>query len=386
MRSSQLPRKGVVYIDFVGSGGMHHYAESLASAICMHTSACVWRPSEISESNRSGLFPNLKVRLGALRKKYNPFYYFQIADEVIREMRPHVVHVCSRSIGLLPFTSRLRRSGIRTVVTVHDPMPHDETLTSWGRAMTSIEYAVLTPCALALCDAVYVHSEAHAELLLRRYRHLQRKKIYVVQHGVGATPEVLRGKLVPPELSQLTPGTKVVLFFGRIEPYKGLALLFSAFGRVAQEFLNAVLVVAGAGSVPEIDEISQGRVILVNRFIRDSEISALFSLATCVVLPYTTATQTGVVPLAAAFGVPAVVTNVGAISEFVSDRITGRIVPPGDPASLAEAILDVCVHGATAAEMGRRSREILMERYSWSAVSRLHLQVYRSLGLIPECL
>ncbi len=89
------------------------------------------------------------------------------------------------------------------------------------------------------------------------------------------------------------------------------------------------LVVAGDGSLaPYGDLLADERIEVVNRFIDDAEVPALFARCRLVVLPYIEGTQTGVIPIAYAFRKPVVVTDVGAIPEVVEEGRTGLHRPP----------------------------------------------------------
>jgi len=106
------------------------------------------------------------------------------------------------------------------------------------------------------------------------------------------------------------------------------------------------LLVAGElwGSGPEVEEqiarLNLGdRVTLINRYISNEEVELFFSAADLVVLPYESATGSGVLQIALGLERPVVVTNVGGLAEIVVHGETGLVVPPGDPAALAEAIV-----------------------------------------------
>ena len=90
------------------------------------------------------------------------------------------------------------------------------------------------------------------------------------------------------------------------------------------------LVIAGKGQLTEeekelLDEIEKDRVILINRFITDGEMIALFERAWTVVLPYIEASQSGVLSMAYYFSKPVIVTNLPGLTEFVEDGKTGWI-------------------------------------------------------------
>jgi len=175
---------------------------------------------------------------------------------------------------------------------------------------------------------------------------------------------------------------EVVLFFGYVRRYKGLDILLEAWPRVRAR-RPATLVVAGefyedpepyrrlarqAGGEPHVR--------LLERYLGDEEVEAVFKAADVVVLPYRSATQSGVTHVAYALGVPVIITDVGGLSETVKDGETGLVVPPEHPEALAEAIVRFFEQG-----LGPRLRsgvEAIRRAHSWEALAR------RSLELVDE--
>ncbi len=92
---------------------------------------------------------------------------------------------------------------------------------------------------------------------------------------------------------------------------------------------------------------------LRDRPIADAEALDLFRQTALLVLPYRDATQTALIGAAARLGVPALVTATGALPEYVEHRVTGWIVPPGDPATLAAALAEALSDPARLARMGQ---------------------------------
>ena len=148
----------------------------------------------------------------------------------------------------------------------------------------------------------------------------------------------------------------VVLFFGLVRPYKGLGTLLEAFARLL-EVRPATLVVAGEFYEPRepYDRLVgrlglEGHVRWIDRYVPDEEVEPLFRAADVVVLPYRSATQSGVVQTAFGFARPVIVTRVGGLPDVVRDGETGFVVDPDDPTALAVAMrLRARPHGGEAA-------------------------------------
>jgi glycosyltransferase involved in cell wall biosynthesis len=164
----------------------------------------------------------------------------------------------------------------------------------------------------------------------------------------------------------------VVLFFGYVRGYKGLDTLLSAWPAVRAR-RPATLVVAGEfyedqAPYRRLAHSAGDSVRLLARYIADAEVEALFKAADVVVLPYRSATQSGVTHVAYALGIPVITTNVGGLAETVVPGETGLVVPPEDPAALAEAIARYFED-----DMGPRlcaGVERVRGTHSWEALAR----------------
>jgi glycosyltransferase involved in cell wall biosynthesis len=104
------------------------------------------------------------------------------------------------------------------------------------------------------------------------------------------------------------------------------------------------------GIRPDVDEI-----------VRRSDVLALSSH------PYRETLPVCVLE-AMASGVPAAATDVGSVRDIIEDGRTGRVVRPGDPAALAEAVSGLLADPARRAAMGRAAREEVLSRYSRDAM------------------
>lgn len=168
----------------------------------------------------------------------------------------------------------------------------------------------------------------------------------------------------------LDPDIRYMLFFGLIRDYKGLDLLLRAWASARPEGYR--LIVAGEfyasreKYVSLIDESGlRDDVALHDRFIPDEEVKYYFSAADCLVLPYRSATQSGVTQIAYNFSLPMIVTDVGGLPEIVPDGRTGLVCAP-----TAEGIADA-LRRIREGDTLRRLRDNFAEerkRFSWSAM------------------
>ena len=141
------------------------------------------------------------------------------------------------------------------------------------------------------------------------------------------------------------PGMKNILFFGLIREYKGLDILLKAFEDLPEDYQ---LIIAGepygsfdryARIMDSFPESVRRRIFMELKYIKDSEVSDYFSASDLAVLPYRSATQSGISSVAYHFEIPMIVTDVGGLKETIGDRGTGIVAENAAPESIRKEIL-----------------------------------------------
>jgi glycosyltransferase involved in cell wall biosynthesis len=162
----------------------------------------------------------------------------------------------------------------------------------------------------------------------------------------------------------------VILFFGYIKPYKGLDILLEAMPNILTELPNAKLLVAGEVYGDEriyTDRIEKWHlkenVIFHNRFIDNEQVGRYFRVSDVVVLPYRSATQSGITQLAFSFDIPVISTDVGGLSEAVKEDENGFLVEPESSGALARAV--VRYFRENCGERFTRAIQQEKQNYSW---------------------
>ncbi|UCG50630.1 MAG: glycosyltransferase [Candidatus Latescibacterota bacterium] len=171
----------------------------------------------------------------------------------------------------------------------------------------------------------------------------------------------------------------VIGLVARLSPEKNHTTLIEAFGRVVQEIDTARLVLVGAGELREKlrDQVRQMGLADSVKFIGEQkDIGAILSVFDVFALP-SKEEGLGITLLEAmAVGVPVVATRVGGIPEIVEDGVTGKMVPPGDPAKLAEAILWVLKNPGEAMAMTEKARDLVTQRFGIEQMTAKYEEVY----------
>lgn len=168
------------------------------------------------------------------------------------------------------------------------------------------------------------------------------------------------------------------LFFGLIRDYKGLDMLLRAWAKWMPD--GRKLLVAGEfytsreSYVALIDELGlKDRVVLHDRFIADEDVCCYFSVADSLVLPYRSATQSGVTQIAYNFSLPMLVTNVGGLPEIVPDGVVGLVCEPTVDGIL-QGLQRIYADGVLSQLKANFATE--RKRFSWSAMCDKLLEVY----------
>jgi glycosyltransferase involved in cell wall biosynthesis len=142
---------------------------------------------------------------------------------------------------------------------------------------------------------------------------------------------------------QIPSQKRVLLFFGLIRDYKGLDILLDAFSALDENFHLLIAGEAYGDFSKYQDKIDnsplKSSISCFNRYISDKEVPLFFSAADLVVLPYRTATQSGITAVAYHFEVPVVATRVGGLAEVIEHGKTGLIVEKPDSILIREAIM-----------------------------------------------
>ena len=171
---------------------------------------------------------------------------------------------------------------------------------------------------------------------------------------------------------------RYTLFFGLIRDYKGLDLLLRAWAKWMPE--GRKLLIAGEfyasreKYISLIEELGlREKVVLHDRFIADEDVRYYFSAADALVLPYRTATQSGVTQIAYNFSLPMIVTRVGGLPEIVPDGRVGLVCEP-----TAESIKDALAQLYEGDTLQRLKDNFAQERkrFSWAAMCDKLVEVY----------
>lgn len=217
---------------------------------------------------------------------------------------------------------------------------------------------------MALCNNITPHEKRFLDNTLTKYffRHVDyfmvmSKTVEADLHTLVSDPDYIYsphpiydqfGPVLTKEAArrQLNIDQKnIILFFGLIRAYKGLDILIKSTAVLKSHLKNFKVIVVGECYEDEDKYIEMVKLLAVEDvldlrfgYAPESEVSKYFSAADLVVLPYKSATQSGIVPIAFNYNTPVVVTNVGGLPEIVPHGKAGYVVTP-DPEAVAGAVI-----------------------------------------------
>jgi glycosyltransferase involved in cell wall biosynthesis len=139
---------------------------------------------------------------------------------------------------------------------------------------------------------------------------------------------------------------KVLLFFGYVRTYKGLDLLIEAMPKLLEHDKKFKLLIVGEfydSPQKYLDQIKtlnlSEHVKIINQFVANEDVYKYYLASDVVVLPYRSATQSGILNVAYGFNKPVLVTDVGGLAEFVDNEKTGVVVSDAEPEKIKEGII-----------------------------------------------
>lgn len=223
---------------------------------------------------------------------------------------------------------------IKIIFTCHNVFPHERFPMD----------RMLTKCVLKNGDGFIVHSKMEGNELLT----INQKADYIVTPHPTYNAFRLKGmsRQEAREMLGISEHVPMLLFFGFVRRYKGLSYLLEAMPQILSELPEAQLWVVGDfGENREeywksiIDKKIKDNVRLIEGYIPDKDVEKYFAASDLVVLPYTSATQSGIIQIAYGFEKPVIATTVGGLPDVVEEASTGYLVPPKDSDALARKVI-----------------------------------------------
>lgn len=240
--------------------------------------------------------------------------------------------------------NRLIKSKVN-IYTFHDPIPHNlkRSFSTWASR----------DCA-KFADGIIILSDCFREYICKEYN-LPDNHVLKVSFGN-------QKYYVPAGNNRQHETGTTFLFYGRIDQYKGVDILYNAYMKIRENYQNVRLRIAGKGPLAEYIDLTKKYedVNIINRYIDDSEVAGLFQGERVItVLPYRSATQSGVAPIAFDLNSLVISTNVGGLAEQVIPGETGIVVEPDSVSAISDAMEYALMHKDDCERMVKNAKKMI---------------------------
>lgn len=300
-----------------------------------------------------------KWRLDALERLYR----------LLRRERPCILHTWMFHVTI-PGRLLGRLAGVPVIISAERTMGQESEARYWLNWLTA-----------PLGDRVICVSERVADFSAEHIG-LSPARLVVIPNGIELLPQPAVDKAaVWAELGRPRP-EMVIGTVGRLEPVKGFPYLLEALAQLAPAYPAVHLLIVGDGPERTALEAQAHRLGLGERVIfagHRTDVPLLMGGMDLFVLPSIWEGMPNVVLEAMAAGLPVVATAVGGTPEIVVEGETGLLVPPRDPAALAEAMERLLADPALRLQMGRAGRDRVQQYFDIERTIRLNEELYNTL-------
>ena len=292
-------------------------------------------------------------------------YHIEVKNK-IKEWNIDCVHSLT-SLTDYKLTKWLSKN-VKLIYTIHDLVPHEAKKafykewrqnTGYKRVFKSIEY----------CKNLVTNSKSQLAGIKEKYPD---KNAFFFNFPTLITDDIASGKM---QVEELKNESDYILFFGRIEHYKGVDLLIEAYNS-NKDLQNKKLVIAGKGELSS--SLDNPNIIRINRFIDDREIADLYKKASLVVYPYISASQSGVLSVASYFGKPMLLSDVPFFKETIGEAPFAEFFQNGNVNDLADK-LGNCLAKETSKIEQDEETQFYMDCYSSDSLKSNLFKIYNQL-------
>ena len=295
-------------------------------------------------------------------------------SRLIRQIAPDVIHLHGHWAGSIGQLAVVLAGRPATIYTVRWPAYSDDT-----DPVSVVRNWLVEWFSCAMATIVVAISDFDRQTLIRR-RICSSRKLEMIHNAYAVDP-------APVAPNRPTPEIVNIGFVGRLVAQKGCDLLIAAYARLAAGGLPARLTIVGDGPdrselERRVEDMRLGGSVEFLGFQPDG--AALMAEMDIVAVP-SRFEPFGIVAVEAmAQGRPVVAAAVGGLTETVVDGTTGRLVPAGDPARLADALADLVRSSALREQMGEAGRERAIALFSPDRVVAAYKNLYRRLSAARE--
>jgi glycosyltransferase involved in cell wall biosynthesis len=311
------------------------------------------------------------------------FYSSSVPLSLIEHLDPKdydIIHAHTPNLGIADLAA-LRNLRKRTpfVLTYHNDISKEGLL---GGMLSTTYNNIFGRYLLKHSDIIIATTQGYASNSQQLKKH--HSKIRIIPNGVdteefrpGISGETIRRR------HNIGSDSKMVLFVGCIDHYKGCDYLLSSFCKVLKEVPDAFLVYVGSGPLrSELEKQAKklgidSRVVFTG-YVRDDVLPLYYAACDLFVLPSVSSHEGfGMVQLEAmASAKPVISTTLPGVRDVDPEEVATVHVPPKDDSALSAGIVRLLKDDPARAYMGDSGRKLVLERYSWKKVAGMTQEVY----------
>jgi glycosyltransferase involved in cell wall biosynthesis len=257
------------------------------------------------------------------------------------------------------------------------------------RTICSVHNIFKAPLLACYCDKILANSDFMKKFLINE-AHLEKGRIEVLPIAVDVN--VLK-PIANSKKWLGVDGRDIILFIGRKVPYKGPQVLIDALPIICKEYPKTLAVFIGpdyffgsySGSYSAIlkekaQKLGVEKNVLIKSFVPDDDLRMYLNAADMLVCPSIWQEPFGKVVIeASACEKPIVATRVGGLPELVKNNENGILIPPNNPASLANAVIHLLSNKKTAIRMGKKGRQIVESDFTYEVASAKCQAIYKKI-------
>ncbi|MBI5187452.1 MAG: glycosyltransferase family 4 protein [Nitrospirae bacterium] len=274
---------------------------------------------------------------------------------ILRSEKPDVLHTHTSKAGFLGRIAG-KLSGVRAVVHT----PHGHVFYGYFNRILSYVFLLLERLATIFTDKIIALTERERQEYIR-FRIAGGEKIQTIHNGIHIERflSVSDKKKVREELG-INPSLALIGWVGRLVDVKGCEYFIDAAVFIKTRFRDSVFIIAGDGPLRDfLEKKTEAIGILDSVYFLGYRTDIPDIIASIDLLVISSLNEgLGLVAIEAmASARPVVATNVGGLPEVVIDGKCGFIVPPGNPQSIADAVLKILTDHHLKEKMGIEARE-----------------------------
>ena len=311
----------------------------------------------------------------------NPINWVNVAKKV-RRAKPDLIiiqwwHIYFAPVyqGILKFIGH----DIPVIFICHNVFPHEK-----GMPFTK----TLTLMTFKKAQGFIVHSESEEEELEALLFGGSYRKTFLPSYNafkIKGTSQAEARKLL-----NISDETHVLLFFGFIRKYKGLTYLIEAMPQIVKDCPDTELLIVGDFFENDKEEYvtlinnsgCSSNIRLVDGYLPDEKVEPYFAACDVMVLPYISATQSGIVQIAYGFSKPVLASAVGGLPDVIKDGKTGYLFEPENPEAIADSVDRFFRNPDKEAFV--REIEAQNDQYSWNHMNKVIGELYEEITIGKE--